>query len=401
WRAARQQVDTSAAAAVQTDHLTLCQRLAAVEQALTRQLTTLQTGVQDYETFNSQLDSLARWISEPEEVLRAQDPNGSSDLSLIQDRMEQLKRLMLKFSSMAPDLERQQTFLEKCETWMEFLVQTEENMAVEISGNYHSLVEQQKAHELFQAEMFSRQQILHSIISDGQRMLEQGQVDDRDEFNLKLALLSNQWQGVVRRAQQRRGIIDGLVRQWQRYRDMADKLRRWLLEVAPPLPAATDTAPDTAGTGPLRSGATVPLQQARAMLDAIQGELTLIQDGWRHANASLDAHKRALATLLKDWERCERGIGGSLEKLRAFKRQLSQPLPDLHEDLQGEQMRCKAPPLHPSPSSHLQGGELSGEGLLHGGQALAEGQVVRLHGGGGRRVHLLPQLLAQLLQHLQ
>lgn len=50
-----------------------------------------QTGVQDYETFNSQLDSLARWISEPEEVLRAQDPNGSSDLSIIQDRMEQLK----------------------------------------------------------------------------------------------------------------------------------------------------------------------------------------------------------------------------------------------------------------------------------------------------------------------
>lgn len=33
--------------------------------------------------------------------------------------------------------------------------------------------------QLFQAEMFSRQQILHSIISDGQHLLEQGQVDDR------------------------------------------------------------------------------------------------------------------------------------------------------------------------------------------------------------------------------
>lgn len=43
---------------------------------------------------------------------------------------------------------QQQTFLEKCETWMEFLVQTEENLAVEISGNYHSLMEQQKAHEV-------------------------------------------------------------------------------------------------------------------------------------------------------------------------------------------------------------------------------------------------------------
>lgn len=139
--------------------------------------------------------------------------------------------------------------------------------------------------KLFQAEMFSRQQILHSIISDGQRMLEQGQVDDRwatssqssdiclcniqteclylkltfsrDEFKLKLALLSNQWQGVVRRAQQRRGIIDSLLRQWQRYREMVEKLRKWLVE-----------ASHQAET--LQAGAPVPLQQARAMLDAVQ-----------------------------------------------------------------------------------------------------------------------------------
>lgn len=38
----KQQVDTSAASAIQSDHLSLTQRLAAVEQALTRQLTALQ-----------------------------------------------------------------------------------------------------------------------------------------------------------------------------------------------------------------------------------------------------------------------------------------------------------------------------------------------------------------------
>lgn len=79
----------------------------------------------------------------------------------------------------------------------------------------------------------------------------------RDEFNLKLALLSNQWQGVVRRAQQRRGIIDGLIRQWQRYREMVEKLRKWLVEVSHPAEV-------------LQAGATVPLQQARSMLDAVQ-----------------------------------------------------------------------------------------------------------------------------------
>ena len=92
---------------------------------------------------------------------------------------------------------------------MDFLSHTEQKLAAEISGNYHSLLEQQREHEvsvcecvsvcvfvtlggcgcvfislcvslqLFQAEMFSRQQILYSIISDGHRLLDQGQVDDR------------------------------------------------------------------------------------------------------------------------------------------------------------------------------------------------------------------------------
>lgn len=74
---------------------------------------------------------------------------------------------------------------------------------------------------------------------------------------MKLALLSNQWQGVVRRAQQRRGIIDSLLRQWQRYREMLEKLRKWLAEI-------------TQHCDALQPECTVPLQQARRMLDAVQ-----------------------------------------------------------------------------------------------------------------------------------
>lgn len=43
----------------------------------------------------------------------------------------------------------------------------------------------------------------------------------------------------------------------------------------------------------------------------------------------------------QDWEKCEKGIADSLEKLRTFKKKLSQPLPDHHEELHTEQMRCK------------------------------------------------------------
>lgn len=79
----------------------------------------------------------------------------------------------------------------------------------------------------------------------------------RDEFSLKLTLLSNQWQGVIRRAQQRRGIIDSQIRQWQRYREMAEKLRKWLVEVAH-LPLS--------GLGSIP----VPLQQVRTLFDEVQ-----------------------------------------------------------------------------------------------------------------------------------
>ncbi|XP_039981880.1 nesprin-1-like isoform X3 [Xiphias gladius] len=405
----KSQVDASSSAALQSDHLSLTHRLATLEHALHRQQEVLQSGSQACDGFRDQLNALICKAEEAEEVLKESDSVGSSELNVVQTRMEKLKVHLLKLSSLSPDLERvnelvyrlpvsdrdvkqlqslnrawaahcahlterfsklqavllqQQSFLQKCEAWMDFLSQTEQKLTAEISGNYQSLLEQQRDHELFQAEMFSRQQILYSIISDGHHMLDQGQVDDRDDFSVKLALLSNQWQCVVRRAQQRRGIIDSLVRQWQNYREMAEKLLRWLQEVT--------HDPDV-----LQPGEPVALQQARNLLDQIQlrervlqrqqggyiltveagrslllsadaraestlqTELMEIQERWRHAHHRLDRQRRELHGLLKNCERCEKGIDASLEKLRAFKRKLSVPLPDHHEELHSEQIRCK------------------------------------------------------------
>ncbi|XP_043945040.1 nesprin-1 isoform X2 [Protopterus annectens] len=405
----KQQVDSSAGLTIQSDRLSLTQRITTLEQTFTKQQCTLQSGVGEYKLLAAKLEDLENWIEEAENVLKGQDPSHSSDLLLIQERMEDLRHLMLKFSSMASDLDRlnemgyrlplndkeikcmqnlnrrwavasaqtterfsklqafllqQQTFLEKCETWMDFLVQTEKKLAVEIAGNYQGLLEQQRAHELFQAEMFSRQQILHSIISDGQHLLEQGQVDDRVEFSLKLDLLSSQWQGVIRRAQQRRGIIDSQIRQWQRYREMAEKLRKWLVEVSHHSAGELGTV-------------LIPLQEARAQLDevqlkekalqrqqgsyiltveagkqlllsadssaesALQAELTEIQQRWKTASMRLEEQKKQLAFLLKDWGICEKGIADSQEKLRTFKKRLSNSLPDHHDELHAEQIRCK------------------------------------------------------------
>lgn len=81
---------------------------------------------------------------------------------------------------------------------------------------------------------------------------------NREDFSVNLALLANQWQGVVRRAQQRRGIIDSLLHQWHSYHEMFEKLLRWLQDVSRELDAHHP------------GGETVALQQARNMLDQIQ-----------------------------------------------------------------------------------------------------------------------------------
>lgn len=56
-----------------------------------------QTGVRDYEIFNEQLDSLGSWIIKAEEALEVQDPNGSTEPAVVQDRMEELKVFFLLF----------------------------------------------------------------------------------------------------------------------------------------------------------------------------------------------------------------------------------------------------------------------------------------------------------------
>lgn len=58
----------------------------------------------------------------------------------------------------------------------------------------------------------------------------------RSDFILKLSQLKEQWQGVVRRAQQRRALVEGLVKHWQLYTRSLKKLRRLLSEAHALLP---------------------------------------------------------------------------------------------------------------------------------------------------------------------
>ena len=252
--------------------------------------------------------------------------------SLVFLRMRTALMLALSVSSKLQSvLLQQQSFLQKCESWMDFLSQTEQKLGAEISGNYQSLLEQQRDHEVreslcvhayvvvlikcsffihtcalaavpgrdvqqaadslfhhqwwasfvgpgtsgwkvnssknFEGYTFSASYIYFTYASICELLTSYSDSYRRssDDFSMNLVLLSNQWQCVVRRAQQRRGIIDSLVRQWQNYQEMAEKLRRWLQEVT--------RDPDVH-----QPGESVALQQARNLLGQIQVSFSNIPD---------------------------------------------------------------------------------------------------------------------------
>uniref|UniRef100_W5MW17 Spectrin repeat containing, nuclear envelope 2a n=1 Tax=Lepisosteus oculatus TaxID=7918 RepID=W5MW17_LEPOC len=260
---------------------------------------------------------------------------------------------------------QQENFQQKCERWLSFLQAMEDNLAVDIAGCYPGLREQQRVHQRFQAEVAIGHQILHSVISEALLLLEKGEVEDRSDFILKLSQLKEQWQGAVHRAQQRKGLVDGLVRQWQLYRGSLKKLRRFLADTAAQLPPASSQSPS--GLHQLRIALTEMKhlkllfqrhhssyvqaleggRQLFSMGDAqtqalLQGELSGQQEAWEHTCALLDERSTLIATVLENWERCQIRLAESRDKLQEIGTRVSTPLPMLLEELPSAEKDAKA-----------------------------------------------------------
>lgn len=60
----------------------------------------------------------------------------------------------------------------------------------------------------------------------------------RSDFILKLAQLREHWQGAVQRADQRRSLVEGLVKHWHLYSRSLTKLQRFLADTQTLLPSA-------------------------------------------------------------------------------------------------------------------------------------------------------------------
>ncbi|XP_019623175.1 PREDICTED: nesprin-1-like isoform X2 [Branchiostoma belcheri] len=402
-------VENPASAHLNSQCKALIQRLDSLKQQVIKKLEVAKTKAADSQRFEGEVESLQKLLQEAEEVLQSDDPNKSADETTVRDRMDQIKTQMLKFNNYSGQLEDlnslgyrlalgeeeanklrdlnqrwynmstlmsnkyrtmqgimldKQNFAQKCETWMLFLAQTEKDLAVDIAGNYEGLLEQQKAYEIFQADLFSRQQILHSIVSDGQRIMAEEVLEDPEEdLQQRLTLLRDQWQNVLRRSNERKQVIDHRIQQWQLYKSLRTKVLPWMVEMKHEIVQYEFTS--------------LSLERVRAMLEdveaslkkvtaqeptynslvetavelmqvsdkqvegALERELTDIQKEWNDISGSLEHKRHQLESLLQSWSDCEDDIEGCLAWLRDIKRLLTQDVPSNHDELQREMHICK------------------------------------------------------------
>ncbi|CAH1803082.1 unnamed protein product, partial [Owenia fusiformis] len=379
-----------------------------LQDSLTKHIANLKHDITEQREFNKDLSEIDQFLDRASGVLGVEDPNASTDMDIVSHRLQDLTALSCDFGSKQLDVNAlntrgyrlqltshdaiklqdlntrwsklytetidkckcmqghlllQQSFTEKCETWMTFLAETERDLAVDIAGDYNSLLEQQRTHRVFCSEMYSRQQILHSIIGDGQKIMQDGDVDNRIEFQRKLTLLEEQWHNVARRANQRKALIDNNVNQWEVYYSIRNKLNSWLMETRDSLRIYEFT---TASVQKIRTliehikitqndikmhhGIYKKLQDVGKYLldhseknteDKIQDELDETARQWTKLVDALESKHKGLEGILQSWSECEVDIDDTLTWLKDMRRPLSVPLPDSYDDLQRDLQQCK------------------------------------------------------------
>eukprot|EP00066_Takifugu_rubripes_P029030 XP_011618296.1 PREDICTED: nesprin-2-like [Takifugu rubripes] len=240
---------------------------------------------------------------------------------------------------------------------MSFLQRTEDDLAVDVAASYAGLRRQLCTHKRFQTELSIGHQILHSVLADALRLLQRGEVDDRTGFILKLAHLREHWQGAVQRADQRRLLVEGLVKHWHAYRRSLKKLQRFLADTRRLLPSA---GPARCGVQQLRRSLqdlqraelqfqrhqagfvhTLDLgRQLFAMADQetqeqLQVDLGTLQEDWDKLQNLLGRRTELTQTIIKKWRRCEDGLKDSMTRLKDLKTRLNRSVPESDDELQG------------------------------------------------------------------
>ncbi|XP_073690696.1 nesprin-2-like [Garra rufa] len=258
---------------------------------------------------------------------------------------------------------QQQSFEQRCESWLAFLQRMEDSLAVEIASTYPGLREQQQTHQCFQAELSLGHQILHSVISESLLLLQKGDMEDRSDFLLKLAQLREHWQGAVQRAAQRRALVEGLIQHWHTYTHTMQKLRK-LLTLAHTL--LSPAGPTHCSVLQLRllledmkrtellfqrsvSAYLCVMEVGRQLFSVsdtqtqmqLQTDLAALQEDWEQCQCMLGKRKTLTSDIIKKWETCETRLADQAQRQEEVRARLKQSIPDQQEEMEEERLLVK------------------------------------------------------------
>ncbi|XP_076002837.1 nesprin-2-like isoform X2 [Genypterus blacodes] len=392
-------LDASASSLVQSESRLLSRGVLLISQKLSVKLGQLQEEQEGLRECDNMMDSVDRNLEVWQEQLRNVDQKSqpdsaksgllrlsglSADLDVLNElscsltmsdaaarRLQHLNRSWTDTSSRAQEscsqvqaeALRLQSFEQKCESWMNFLQRMDDSLTVDLSGNYNGLREQLATHKRFQSELSVGHQILYSVISEALHLLQRGQVDDRSDFILKLTQLREHWQGAVQRADQRRSLVEGLVKHWHLYSRSLRKLQRFLSDTQALIPPA---GPARYSVQQLRCSKQ-DLQQTELLLQRyqctfihtlelgrqlfsmgdeetqtqIQTDLCTLQEEWENLHNLLGRRMDLTDVIVKNWGCCEARLANSMLQLKDVKTRLNQSIPEFDDDLQSAEIFSK------------------------------------------------------------
>nr|XP_054598032.1 nesprin-2 isoform X2 [Nothobranchius furzeri] len=342
WRLGQLQEELKLLQETERDLESLERSLEVWQQRLQNAALTPQSGVLELSGLSADLDLLNESSSNL-------TPGGAAALRLQRlnrDWASTSARAEQACSELQTEALRRQTFEQKCESWMAFLQRMEDNLPADIAGSYVSLRKQLCTHKRFQVELAIGHQILRAVITEALQLLQEGEVEDRRDFILKLAQLKAHWQGVVQRVDQRSSSVAGLVRQWHLYGRDLRKLQRFLSDTQTHLPLEgtvrcslqqlRHSLQDLQHTELLfqryQSSFLHTLEVGRQLFAVgdeesqaqLQMDLGMLEEEWDNLHSLLSRRMDLTDAIIKNWERCEAGITDSMMHLKDLKTRLNQ-----------------------------------------------------------------------------
>ncbi|XP_075387998.1 nesprin-2 isoform X2 [Tenrec ecaudatus] len=261
-------------------------------------------------------------------------------------------------------IELNEKFLHCCGKWARLLEKIEEMLKVNLASDLPGLLEQQKAYEMLEAEVSVNQTIADSLVTQTLQLLDTAEVEKSSDFVSKSATLKEQWCGAAQRVRQRKGDINGRVRQWYNFSTSVEDLLCFLTDTRHLLSAATSL--DCCSLSQTRrliqelkskeisfqrrkTTYELTLEAGEKLLsmtnldtkESVKEKIQQLQGNWKETELHVGEMVKHFQAFVETWDRCEKKIKELKSRLQVLKAKSKDPLPELHEDLHKEKELLK------------------------------------------------------------